>query len=139
MLPRQFSPDDGAYGVDHILTGKIVGGGDLCLPGRFLIALLRHNLRALQTELYPGIGMDAVINAVVAGLVAAGQLRVSRIDDGPTFQGGNISTPEINSILNRMQVRQSGNLLRCQFSLQIGVLYIKKALADGPWMTDIHQ
>ena len=103
------------------------------------IALLFHNLSALQTELHPGIGVDAVINTVMARLVAAGHATICRIDDSPTIQRSNVSTPEIDSILKRGQFRQPGNLLCCQFSLQIGILHFKKSLADGSRMTNIHQ
>ena len=81
----------------------------------------------------------AVINTVMARLVAAGHATICRIDDSPTIQRSNVSTPEIDSILKRGQFRQPGNLLCCQFSLQIGILHFKKSLADGSRMTNIHQ
>ena len=138
MLSGQFSPHDGTYGVNYIITGEVICGRDFCLSGRLLIALLFHDLSTLQTELHPSIGVDAVINAVVARLVAAGHATICRIDDGSTIQRGNVSMPEIDSILKRGQFRQPGNLLCCQFSLQIGILHFKKSLADGSRMTNIH-
>ena len=139
MLPGQFPLHDGANRVDHIITGEIIGGRNLGLPGGFFKSLPIHDLSALQTELHPGIGVDAVINTVMARLVAAGHATICRIDDSPTIQRSNVSTPEIDSILKRGQFRQPGNLLCCQFSLQIGILHFKKSLADGSRMTNIHQ
>ena len=101
MLSGQFSPHDGAYGVNYIITGEVICGRDFCLSGGFLISLQLHNLSALQTELHPSKGVDAVVNAVMARLVAAGHATICRIDDGPTIQRSNVSTPEIDSILKR--------------------------------------
>lgn len=83
MLPGQFPLHDGANRVDHIITGEIIGGRNLGLPGGFFKSLPLHDLSALQTELHPGIGVDAVINTVMARLVAAGHATICRIDDSP--------------------------------------------------------
>ena len=82
--------------------------------------------------------MDAVVNAVMARLVAAGHAAVGCIDDSSTFQRGNVSTPEIDFLLNGGQFGQAGNLLCCQFLLEIIVLYLQKSLTDGSRLTNIH-
>ena len=106
VLPGQFTPHHRANGVNHILTGQVISGRYFGAPGGLLKALLLHKLGAFPAKLYPGKGMDAVVDAVVAGLVAAGHTAVGGIDNGSAFQGGNISSPEVDSLLNWMQVRQ---------------------------------
>ena len=90
MLPGQFPLHDGANRVDHIITGEIIGGRNLGLPGGFFKSLPLHDLSALQTELHPGIGVDAVINTVMARLVAAGHATICRIDDSVNLHFRNV-------------------------------------------------
>ena len=95
----QFALNDGADCVDHILAGQIVGGRNLRLPGRLLISLLLHDLCAGVPQLNPRIGMNAVVDAVVARLVAAGHPGIGRVDNGVAGQRCNIALPEIKARL----------------------------------------
>ena len=45
---------------------------------------------ALLPQLDAGIGVDAVINAAVAGDIAPGHTTVGGVDDGITAQGGDV-------------------------------------------------
>ena len=59
---------------------------------------LIKELLAEQTQyqrMYPGIGVDAVVDAAMAGDVTASHSTVSGVDDGITAQSGNVPLPEI--------------------------------------------
>ena len=103
--------------MNHIITGKVIGRCDFRLSHRFFKALPRHQLRAPEAELYACVGVDAVVDAIMTGPVAAGHTAICCIDDSAAFQGGDISAPEIKLLLNRAQVGQTNRFFRCQFSL----------------------
>ena len=84
--------------MQNIFTGEVIGPGDLRLSRFFLPALLLHNCRALLPQLDAGIGVDAVINAAVAGDIAPGHTTVGGVDDGITAQGGDVPLPEIDTL-----------------------------------------
>ena len=67
--------------MDHIVAGQVVGPRDLDLSRGLLTSLLRHQLGAVQPQLNAGIGVDAVVDAGVAGDVAAGHPAVGGVDD----------------------------------------------------------
>ena len=54
-----------------------------------------HEFRTGKTQLYPGIGVDGVVDAAVVGTVAAGHAAVCGVDDGIALEGGNIALPEV--------------------------------------------
>ena len=83
--------------------------------------------------------MDAVVDAVMAGLVAASHAAVGSVDNGTAFQRGNVPTPEIDSLPHRGQFRQPCNLLCSQFLLQVGILHFQKFPANGCRMANIHK
>ena len=68
------------------LQGRLYAG--VILACCFLMALFCHQSGTFQPELYPGVGVDAVVNAVVAGNVTAGHTAVSGVDNGVAAQGG---------------------------------------------------
>ena len=71
--------------------------------------------------------------------VAAGHAAVGGVDDGITFQGGNVPLPEVQPRLQGRQVSRIGDALCSGFLLQVRILYLQKVCADTPWFTDIQQ
>ena len=121
VFVRQPPIDDGPNRMDHIFTRQIEGRGDLRLSGGLRISLLLHNLCAVIPQLDTGIGMDTVIDAFVAGIVAAGHARVGGIDDGIYPQCGDITLPETNAVLSGRQVTPVGDI--AILFLQESILY----------------
>ena len=68
-----------------------------------------HQFRAGKAQLYPGIGVDAVINAAVVGQVTAGHTAVGRVHNGIAPQGGDIPPPEVQPRLAWRQAVQLGH------------------------------
>ncbi|WP_347553495.1 hypothetical protein [Faecalibacterium sp. OF04-11AC] len=71
--------------------------------------------------------------------VAAGHAAVGGVDDGITFQGGNVPLPEVQPRLQERQVSRIGDAFCGSFLLQVRILYLQKVCADTPWFTDIQQ
>lgn len=86
--------------MKNITAGKVVGGSNLCLPGRFREALPLYHPSAIQTKLHTGVGMDAVVNASVVGHIAAGHAGIGSIDNGIAGKGGDVSLPEVDARLH---------------------------------------
>ena len=131
--------DDGANRVQHIAAGQIKCGRELCLSGGFRVSLPVHDLCTGKTQLHPGIGVDGVVDTAVVRAVAAGHVAVGSVDDGITFQGGNVPLPEVQPRLQGRQVSRIGDAFCGDFLLQVRILYLQKVCADTPWFTDIQQ
>ena len=97
-----------------------------------LASLLGYDLRDAAS-------MDAVVDAVVAGLVAAGHAGVSGVNNGTAGQSCNIAPPEIETLPHRGQVSQPGDLLFRQLLPEVFILHPQKFRADITGAADIHQ
>ena len=90
---RQSGSYYGANGMKYIFCGQIEARCYLGLACGLLMALFFHHLMAITPQLDTAEGMDAVVNAGMAGLPAALHLAVGSVDNGINFQGGNIAPP----------------------------------------------
>ena len=84
--------------MQNILTGEIIAQRDFRLSRFFFPALFPHDGGALLPQLHTSTGMDAVINAAVAGDIAPGHTTVGSVDDGITAEGGDVPLPEIYAL-----------------------------------------
>ena len=130
---------DGAHGVDDVAAGQVVGRGDLGPAGGLRVALLGHEGGAVAAELDAGIGVDAVVDAVVAGAVAAGHTGVGGVDDGVAPQGGDVPLPEVQTVPDGGKVGKVGDALFGDGGAEILVLDGQKIGADGGGLPDVHQ
>ena len=96
MLYRKPSPYNGAHGMYHIIAGQVKCRGDLRLSRGLLVSLVQHQFITIVPQLYSGVGMNAIIDAVVTGLIASRHAAVGRIYDGSHLQSRNIPFPQIN-------------------------------------------
>ena len=69
-------------------------GGDVS----HFITLLFHQHCAVVAKLNPGIGVNAIINAVVARLIASSHTAVGGIDDGTDLEPCNVSLPDVKVV-----------------------------------------
>ena len=122
ILRRHTALNDGADGVQDIVTGQIVGPGDFGLPGWLLMALALHELGAVQPELDARKSMDAVIDAGVARHIAARHAAVGSVDNGTALQPGDVALPEVQIAANRLQIGQAGDA--CGFDLLTQVIVL---------------
>lgn len=96
MLIVQSALHDRSHGVYDIFAGEVVGLGDLCGASRLGGALGTHQLCTFLPKLDPGIGMDAVVYAGVAGDVAPGHTAVRCVHDGIAFKQGDVPPPKFD-------------------------------------------
>jgi hypothetical protein len=101
------------------------------------VSLLLHLFRAGQPKLYASVGVDLVVNAMMAGAETAQHPAVRRIDNGITTQGGYISLPQVDALLNRRQIPYIRNPPACSLFFQIRILNLHKFFAHGPWHTKV--
>ncbi len=80
--------------MQDISGGKIEAGCDLCRSGWFFKTLPDHQLMAKQAKLYAAEGVNAVVNAGVAGYKAALQPAVCGVHDRIDFQSRYITPPD---------------------------------------------
>ena len=100
--------------MNYKFTWQIEGRGDFRLSSGFGIALFLHDLRTVIPQLNTGIGVDAVVDALVARIIAAGHAGIRSIDDGIHLQRSDIALPEIDAVLSGCQImpiRDIPNLL----------------------------
>ena len=139
MLLCEMPPDDRSYSMQYIFTRQIEGRRNLRTPGRFIIPLFFHYLRTDITKLYPGIGMDLVINAVMTRLIAACHFAVCGIYDRIAFKCRNIALPKTDSFFYWLKLSDIGNAFVFCFFFQIFILNINEVLADRCRHAHIHQ
>ena len=139
MPLRQPSVHDRADGVDHVPAGEIEPRRDLGLSGRLLVSLRGHDLGADVSQLHARVGVDAVVDAAVARLVAAGHAGVRRVHDRVAPECRNVALPEIDPRLDRHQtVDLRDSSFRDGFA-QIVILNAEHFLIDRAGHADIHQ
>ena len=83
--------------------------------------------------------MDAVVDAVVAGLIAAGHARVGGVDDGVANEGRDVPLPKVDARLHGRQVPEPGDAFLPRYLLQVFVLYPQKLLPDPAGHADVEQ
>ena len=81
---RQSAANIGAHGVQHVPARQIECRGELGLSHRLVMALQLHQLVQGKPQLHPGKGVDSIVDAAVAGIKAAQQGTVGRVDDRVT-------------------------------------------------------
>ena len=81
VFPGKFFRDDRSYGVDDISARQVKRGRDFCQTARFPLSLFLQDLCTGKPELYPGIGMDGVVNAPVIRAETAEHNTVRCVDD----------------------------------------------------------
>ena len=64
--------DNRSYGMQHILTWQVKGRRNLCGSGRLFVFLFLHDAGTHGAQLYPREGVDAVVDARMAGLPTSG-------------------------------------------------------------------
>ena len=139
VLVREPAVYDRTHGVDHIFARQVISGCNLRLSCRLLVTLHLHKLITGVTELYARVGVDGVVDAAVTGIEAAEHLRVGGVDDGVAFQRGDVTLPEIDTLLHRFQVGDIGDAFARSFFLQILILHTQEFLGDRRGHTDIEQ
>ena len=103
------------------------------------MALLFHEPGTIQPELDACKGMDAVVDAGVAGHITARHSAVRGVDDGAAPQPGDIALPEVQIPANRLQIGQAGDAGLFDLLTQIFVLHGQKPSVDGSGAADVHQ
>ena len=81
------------------MAREIKGGSNLGSPGRFWKALFFHHRFTEKPELYTTECMNTVVDTMVVRDIASGHSVVGGIDNGVTFQGGNVPLPQIEADL----------------------------------------
>lgn len=71
--------------MDDIIAWQIKCRRDLCLSGRLFVPLFFHQIAAVFAQLDSRVCMDAVVNTVVAWLVASRHSTVGGIYDCAHF------------------------------------------------------
>ena len=129
----------GANGMQDIVAGQIVSLGDFGLSGGLLMALVLHELGAVQAELDASKGMDAVVNAGVARHIAARHAAVRGVDNGAAPEPGNVALPEVEIAADRLQIGQAGDASGFNLLTQVFVLHDQKFDVDGLGAANVHQ
>ena len=134
---------DGPHRVQNIPAGQVESRGEFGLPGGLLVALLRHQAGTGAAQLYPGKGMDAVVDAAVAGHIAAGHAAVGGVDDGVALQRGDVALPQVKGGFPAAggggQAFKDGNALLGKLGAQVFVLHLQKLRAGIPGRAHIEQ
>ena len=81
--------------MKNVIAGKIECRGDFCASGRLFVSLFLHDVGTNCAKLDSGKGVDAVVDARVAGLPASGHSAVCGVYDCSHAKGGDVATPEI--------------------------------------------
>lgn len=97
MLLRQTPLHNGTHGMQYIFAGKVIAQRDLGLSRRLFISLPLHDFRAGVPKLNARIGMDAVVNAIIAGLIAPGHAGIGSIDNSVTAERRDVPLSEIDA------------------------------------------
>ena len=90
--------------MQHIPAGQIKGGRDFGFAGSFRVSLFFHQFFTGPAELHAGKGVDGIVNAPVIGTEATEQPAVGSVYDSVALQCGNITLPEIDSLLDRSEI-----------------------------------
>ena len=133
----QPSLNNGTYRVNHVSAREVERGRDLCLSCRFLESLLLHDSSADIAKLNSGIGMDAVVDAVVAGLIASGHVGIGGVDDGVAGKRRDVALLEKYSRHERFETVKLGNAFFADRFPEIFVLHPEKVFADLPRSADV--
>ena len=97
--------------MNHMITGQIKRWSNLCLPCRFFMSLFYHHIIAIVSKLNSCISMNAIINTIMARLIAACHTAICRIYDCPHLKSCNIAPPDIKIRLCLPDICQCDNLV----------------------------
>ena len=81
--------------MKNVITGKIECRGDFCVTGRLFVSLFLHDFRTNFSKLDSSKGVDAVVDAGVAGLPATSHSAVCGVYDCSHSQCCDVATPEV--------------------------------------------
>ena len=87
------------------------------------MTLAFHELSAIQPELDARKGMDAVVDAGVAGHIAARHAAVGGVDNGAALEPGDVALPEVQIAADRLQTVQAGDARVRELLTQVFVLH----------------
>ncbi len=136
---RQAAADDRADRVDHVTARQIVSVCDLCLSGRFFMALRLYNLSAFISQADAGERVDAVVDAEMTRLHTSEHAGIGRIDDRAAFYRGDVALPEENAVFSRFQVGNIGDArFRDQFFEEL-IFCPEKKFIRFPGRTDVDE
>ena len=84
--------------MKNVIAWKIESGGDFCASGRLFVSLFLHDVGTYFSQLDSGKGVDAVVDAGVAGLPASGHSAVCGVYDCSNAECGDVATPEVEVV-----------------------------------------
>ena len=128
MFLCQLSLYDRANCMNHMITRQIKRRGDLCLPCRFFLSLFYHHIIAIVSKLNSCIGMNAIINTIMAGLIAACHAAVGCIYDCSHSKSCNIALPDIKIRLCLPDICQCDNPFLLIFFRKVRILNLQKCM-----------
>ena len=141
LLKRRIPLRHGADRVDDVPRGKVIGGRDLRTADRLLVALLSHDLRALQAQLHAGEGVDGVVDAEVPGDPAAQKRAVRGVDDGVAAQGRDVPAPDAQARVGggARKLVGFGDARFGDHELENAILHLQKLRRSGLRLARVHQ
>ena len=110
------------------MAREIKGGSNLGSPGRFWKALFFHHRFTEKPELYTTECMNTVVDTMVVRDIASGHSVVGGIDNGVTFQGGNVPLPQVEAVRVWGQICKIRYTFFSCFFLKIGILNLQEFL-----------
>ena len=128
---------DWSDGVYHIVAWQIVGRRDFRCTCRFFMPLCFHDLRTFQPQANPCKGMDKVINTIMTRMIASRHSRIRSIDNCTALQCGDIAFPEIDMLLNGLQIGNTCDAFLCRQSSQKFVLGFEILCTGFPCRTNV--
>ena len=123
------------------MRGEVIGGRDLRTADRLLVALLLHDLRALQAQLHAGEGVDGVVDAQMPGNPAAQKRAVRGVDDGVALQGRDVPTPDAQARVGggARKLVGFGDARFGDHELENAILHLQKLRRSGLRLARVHQ
>ena len=139
MFLFQLSPYNRANRMNHIITGQIECRSNFCLPCRFFMSLFYHHIITIVSKLNSRIGMNAIINTVMARLIASCHAAVSCIYDRSHSKSCNVTLPDIKIRLYLSDICQCDNPFVLILFWEIRILNLQKCVVHFPRHSYIHK
>ena len=77
----------------YVFAGQVVGAGHLRRSRWLFMPLSFHQLVALHAQLHPGIRVDGVVDAMMAGNPAPQHLRIRGVHNAVNGKRGDVAEP----------------------------------------------
>ncbi len=128
--------DHRSHRVDDAVAGEVVSpGDDRSADG---LPAPPHDPLALETELHPGICVDRVVDAPVAGDEASQHAAVRSVDYRPAAERGDVPLPQGDAVAV-LQVVRVRHAATGEQPAQVVVLDAEDLLRCGQRAPDVHQ